>query len=143
MMENKYYTPTINEFHMGFEYEYYSEGLSELDVDGIHGWYKKIFSLDIEEGEQAHPVTGKIRVKILSKECIESLGYKVEVLDVGQDTNYDELNISINGASIGNFYFDLTIHNANIELFGIFFTIKNKSEFKRVLNQIGYSHLIN
>ena len=29
-MESKYYTPTIEEFHVGFEYEYYEQCLFDL-----------------------------------------------------------------------------------------------------------------
>lgn len=62
MENNKYYTPTIEEFHVGFEYEidYGDEWVSETQFDGfLHN--KKLEN---------------IRVKYLDKEDIESLGFE-------------------------------------------------------------------
>lgn len=131
---NKYYTPTIDEFHAGFEYEYYSQGLSEIDIDGIAGWYEAIFSLDIEEGEQKHP-TQKVRVKYLDEDDIESLGF-----------SFDETgnNYAITFKNKNNFYIEVKPNN-NVRIFtrssnkfiGI---IKNKSELKRLLKQLNISY---
>lgn len=71
MKDNKYYTPEIEEFHVGFEYEY---------LHGTKGWIDCRFGepddwslsqLDEEIGLLL------IRVNYLDREDIESLGWKV------------------------------------------------------------------
>jgi hypothetical protein len=73
------------------------------------------------------------RVKYLDKEDIESLGFKVRIVDLGEDTN-EYPDILWNGASCGYFMKD---KDKNIELFGIYFKIKNKSELKVLMKQLG------
>ena len=42
-MVNKYYTPEIEEFHIGFEFE-----TAIIDCNWVnHGWENRIFDLDI------------------------------------------------------------------------------------------------
>lgn len=70
-MENKYYTPEIEEFHIGYKYE----------ITNGNEWVSKIFSKEdlksflyekLENGiNQKY-----IRTKYLDKEDIESLGWK-------------------------------------------------------------------
>ena len=61
-MRNKYYTPIIEEFHIGFEYE------SLWGIENINGeWHKEVFkSVDVEQ---------IVRVKYLDTDDIESLGF--------------------------------------------------------------------
>lgn len=152
----KYYSPTINEFYVGFEYETWT------DADG---WNKKVYELedfvnwsncgnDIEE-----PPYG--RVKILDKEDIESLGFTLteevspfygknkftsktipqpkEMMD-GHDTTYfieDEQHQTIRITKLceGGF---TGLQKTITQLY--FGTIKNKSELKRLLNNFGYKN---
>jgi len=68
MEETKYYTPQIEEFHVGFELEI---KLHELKNWEKHTWLP---------GDQASSVVkylDQIRVKYLSKECIESFGFEL------------------------------------------------------------------
>lgn len=87
-MENKYYTPTIEEFHVGFEYET-KEGFMDGTVKSKDDFYnaKWMPSLVSETSELAYidrSLSGKntknglcgVRVKILDREDIESLGWK-------------------------------------------------------------------
>lgn len=69
-MKEKYYTPELEEFHVGFEYEVQS-------IENAH-WGKVIcssgfgaFDDDINDLEEE-----RIRVKYLDKADIESLGFK-------------------------------------------------------------------
>lgn len=87
---NKYYTPTLEEFHVGFEYEgYFTSGiywfeylLDKEDQKSKIGWTKKEVNkctqLDAIEGyiitKRENP-NYHIRVKYLDKEDIESLGW--------------------------------------------------------------------
>lgn len=73
-MENKYYTPELEEFHFGFEFECLDQ----------YGWEKMIFgeskfhNPELDQYDEyfnklAHAIT---RVKYLDKLDIESLGWK-------------------------------------------------------------------
>ena len=68
-MENKYYIPSIDEFHVGFEYEWKCDG-TKTD------WNKSIcdnvmIPLDVDCQR-----VNDYRVKYLDKEDIESLGFE-------------------------------------------------------------------
>lgn len=72
-MNNEYYTPILEEFHIGFEYEYTYKNqdwkyakFSNSGMDEIAG--------DYYEFDPENPNT-KCRVKRLSAEDIESLGF--------------------------------------------------------------------
>jgi hypothetical protein len=138
-MENdgKYYTPTIEEFHVGFEYEvkkeeswfrcFYSQG-SLVDI-----YYKYNDDLDSIDFE-----ADTIRVKYLDQEDIESLGFKHEVSDNAGGYwfkgNYT-LNYYFKHSSLPNSLIITSDDYGNtIVLFnGI---IKNKSELIKVLKQV-------
>jgi hypothetical protein len=135
-MENKYYTPEIEEFHVGFEYE------SEEDPR-IPTWekqkvetYRDLANCMEYYGNDADVET---RVKHLDREDIESLGFILNVVDCGEDTQYNELGIRRNkeGGYFGTFFLDDTHGEYNIQIFESFYRIKNKSELKRLLKQLG------
>lgn len=81
-MENKYYTPTIEEFHIGFEYEW-------LDEEG--NWNKENTPTEITPDGYDEQEYG-LRVKYLNKEDIESLGFKKSLKSqwAGWDDYYTE-----------------------------------------------------
>jgi len=161
-MENKYYTPSIEEFHVGFECETFDQdkALEQFDKKwehkmfyGINATFKEdpCFKPHIIDGndiwrywENTHLIPMYFRVKYLTKEDIESLGFI-------KDTNVDEIfryymfSESKNGGELNLelfYYYDknrLKITNwsgsYNWDLFdGI---IKNKSELKTLLKQLG------
>lgn len=87
-MENKYYTPTIEEFHIGFEYET-KEGFMDGTVKSKYCFYnaKWIPNLVSETSELAYidrSLSGKntknglcgVRFKILDREDIEACGWE-------------------------------------------------------------------
>lgn len=164
---NKYYTPTIDEFHVGFEYEVfdtkYSYEVQHIKEDQykvlsepkqVSDWYKEKYTLDrfiyVENSETAYNglndyiEDGEIRVKYLDKEDIESLGWE-NVENRGMSENYGySFQKPILYLSGGNAYYRLrywyTNHRVRIEPLGgpIFDgTIKNKSELKVLLRQLG------
>lgn len=84
MGQDKYYTPSIEEFHVGFEYEIYEPdygGPRELEYAWIKQEFKSYtFDSEIEtiDGEmpfEAGIEEKKIRVKYLDKADIEELGF--------------------------------------------------------------------
>jgi hypothetical protein len=144
-MEEKYYTPTIEEFHVGFEYEYRQ----------IDKWDKRVFEANDFSGSYAQPDAlevyikeDRLRVKYLDEEDITSLGFQwgascdnyslyssKDFIDAGvkrylRITHYKEKNIcqieTLESDRLGRY---------SAKFDGV---IKNKSELKRVLNQIGY-----
>lgn len=139
MEENKYYTPSIEEFHVGFEYEYIP-----CENNVFTTWEKRIFNKDSFEGLTTWYSyifnSNRIRTKYLDKEDIESLCIKEEDKDVFllkndfDETEYDILlridyekhfvEIMDRGDGFNSEYFFQG-------------TIKNKSELKKVLQMIG------
>lgn len=84
-MENKYYTPTIDEFFQGFEYEVINTELT----GPFNKWSQETFYLNESHISLIRNINiqkdGKnkylIRVKYLDKEDIESLDWKIEKVD--------------------------------------------------------------
>ena len=137
----KYYTPEIEEFHVGFEYEWNNSNEDDVwktsvadNEDCYHAVQDIINNLD-----------RKYRVKYLDKEDIESLGFEYQdgkmIKDYSDDFIYKPNN---------NLQYNLTyVYEQNIlrihvedlvyfeESYNYLFqgTIKNKSELKKLLNQ--------
>lgn len=100
----EYYTPTIEEFHVGFEYWFssaYQEGVSttEITIDGRDGYEPMIFNFDVynytpNKGESWRDIFksmlehNQIKVKYLDKEDVGSLGWVVD----SQAKNYFTYN---------------------------------------------------
>lgn len=126
IMENKYYIPEIEEFHVGFEFEHKSIGKNE--------WNKEVTEvIDIKniEGIQRVIKNNDIRVKYLDKEDIESLGWKLHKLKVGTEEfeiiHNKKNNIVIKSSIDENMCYPITRFNG---------TIKNKSELKKLMKQL-------
>lgn len=128
MKEEKYYTPSIEEFHVGFEYEIKSIEMND---------WEKVQFLFTEDHEAF--ISGKFyktRVKYLDQEDIKSLGwqkkedkpYKIE------KEKYYYLMVSVVPT-----YYIITMHNKkrmNADMILFSGTIKNKSELKRLMKQL-------
>jgi hypothetical protein len=133
--ESKYYTPEIEEFHVGFEFNALFEGVWGNHVYGAE-MYVSLGRIVKDINEE------KIRVKHLDREDIESLGYKhfkhhpkgvFSAVDYYHgysaglthyhDTNTIVIYEQLQGDMEGETWFRGKI--------------KNKSELKRILKQIG------
>jgi len=152
-MKNKYYTPEIEEFCVGFECEIQSswgmqKGIypSILREDTLTGFQLQ----KIGETETLKKVISGIRVKYLDKEDIESLGfkdYKKAVCDwykleghfedsfasYGYWTKIRLIHCALNN-KIKILAYEYTWDEKETVLFAG--TIKNKSEFKKLLRQL-------
>lgn len=79
MEKEKYYTPIIEEFHVGFEFDYYDfptwekVTMDTLGMDLSHGDGECALEYLLQEKE--------IRVKYLDREDIESFGFKKRLKD--------------------------------------------------------------
>ncbi len=130
-MESKYYQPDISEFHVGFEYENFVSLFDDVEPK----WEK--MSWGGPSARELPPFLlkdfedGKIRVKHLDHEDLESLGFKQGKLPY----QYFSDLLRIIKLEKENLY----SINANVDDHCLFYgTIKNKSELKRILKQIGY-----
>jgi len=132
--ESKYYTPILEELHVGFEFESTNKSVN----DGV--WIKCEFQPFVKGEEYYTPDITTLRVKYLDREDIESLGFTFKEWWIREEHGSIYINnmygltffngtktISIwerlQGDSDGETYFKGTI--------------KNKSELKRVLKMIG------
>ena len=150
MEENRYYKPSFEEVFVGLEYEFYTE----------KGWKKWQISEKTDFSRFQHMLKlNKIRVKKLDVESFSDLGFKrltsynpCKILDSKSDVyinedielfvhHYKELGV------VKTFSRDLSkiimtedvngeIKITNIDQINRI-KIKNKSEFKRLLNQLG------
>lgn len=117
---NKYYTPTLEEFHIGFQYEW-------LNEQGE--WIKEDTPTEISEDGYNEQAYG-LRVKYLDKEDIESFGFTVQSNSetIFADNEY-EIQYINNTVQIDRYYL------SSETLFkGV---IKNKSELKFILTRLG------
>ena len=153
-MENKYYTPTIEEFHVGFEYEYRKKGtewknneddevICDLECDDIYS-----LKLDLKNN--------LIRVKYLDKDDVKECGWKHDANDDGEEipSLFEKHGYSL-GFSIDqqmtpkdicyilylfpdNFVIVDSIYKCGSGREEMLFrgTIKNKSELKKLMKQL-------
>jgi len=148
----KYYTPNISEFHVGFEYEEYIDGrnkfikktIESTDLIVLFG-DETIFDCIIENLSLS-----KIRVKYLDKEDIESLGFVCtrsnsdgfEFQNIIDDYSFYDIDFYPENMSVlVEYYYQREItadvtgnKNCKTLFYG---NIKNKSELKRLLVQLG------
>lgn len=137
---NKYYTPEIKEFCIGFEYEEEVNNLNwnkmirppednyewvKLKLNTNHSISKIIFKIKKQ----------KIRVKYLNKQDIEDCG--LVLCQIPYDSFDLEFDIKYNNTSIGSVTFNNDMSVDELELFGTIFYIKNKHEFSKILKQLG------
>ncbi|WP_298838909.1 hypothetical protein [uncultured Clostridium sp.] len=137
--KEKYYTPSIQEFHVGFECEWQCKIRKET-------WNKQICDTDlvniaysaIEHSDEEELYSEQFRVKYLDKEDIESFGFKFDGKGTYKLSNYcltgqlEYQNIEIEqtheDVCMGEWkYYDELIFRGKI---------KNKSEFSRLLKQL-------
>ncbi len=135
---DKHYTPSIEEFHVGFEYE------EKIEIDL---WEKTSItqSCDLEfvEDDLEHNNGSKIRVKYLDKEDIEEVVVKVNpwwrytrddnYYTAWELSEYKEIWISINNPT-GIWITHINANNS--EQNNVPFIIKNKSELKVSMKQL-------
>lgn len=139
MENNLYYTPTIEEFHIGFEYEYMNGDLWEKSKITIQDY--KSDGPDYERSDswfQEEILGGirTIRVKYLDKEDIESLGWLDGELRGMTPFIFNEMDPD-NEFQL-YYQFDnqfAQIYNCHAQ-FVFQGTIKNKSELIKLMQQL-------
>lgn len=125
-MRDKYYTPSIEEFHVGFEYEEsYDKGKT---------WNKNRIEYFYEFEELKSTLDYDLtRVKYLDKEDIESLGF---IYNHPDQYFKEDLVLLIDDDYFIQLFLDRKRNlSSNVYLFQG--TIKNKSELIKLLKQLG------
>lgn len=123
---DKYYTPEIEDFYVGFEFE-------ENQIDSnwkSYGWEKKVVTVDFNFKSTSEYI-GLCRVKYLDKSDIESLGWKLKT-DLYVK---DNLTLQVHKDSITIKYYDNFNNELRTKVEQI--NIKNKSELIKLLKQLG------
>ena len=137
MENNLYYTPTIEEFHVGFEYE-----RLWLHVEPPM-WGKETFYLNDSHIKLMQYSLGDIeplaRVKYLDQSDIESLGWvNSEKLEFTKDTwilrKFEDGLIIYKDYSNGKFKYPWLYEDSTDKIFEG--TIKNKSELIKLMQQL-------
>jgi hypothetical protein len=124
-MKNKYYTPEIEEFHVGFEYErnQYNNNI----------WFKYV----VERKDVLDHSDKDIRVKYLDREDIESAGFKHIGAGWFESKELDCRIRKWKGLEVDIYKNWSDIYLADQDELRCFTgSIKNLSEFKLILKQL-------
>lgn len=141
-MENiKYYTPDIEEFHIGFEYEFFNgkdweiseilpKDFSSASSGGevVENWFEEIYSK-----------IRNVRVKCLDREDVKSLGftddgYEFTIYCKNYPDRYSETKRGVNIKAVFSENGNFSIYYPPENLFEG--TVKNKSELKKILKML-------
>lgn len=137
-MEEKYYTPKIEEFHVGFEFEYNNKH-NGWEKDSMKFPNNYAFLFDVRTHEDI------IRVKYLDREDIESLGWELDQTVKGDSffyhKNYNMMS-EIEPCLCFTPKQEMNIHiydvssPLNTKDYTALLKIKNKSELKKLMKQL-------
>jgi len=135
METSKYYTPVIEEFHVGFEYEVYNETENKwISVKTVLG--------DFEYLKHHFPILAP-RVKYLDREDIESLGWKFTDEDTfkfpcTEDYFWEMIYRDMSGSILIRIQ-TVSKEWDNVSVWNSCFAgkIKNKSELIKLMKQLG------
>ena len=141
--DSKYYTPEIEEFYTGFEFEYYYKSdWHKHDLDGSPIVHHELDEFKDDLMKLAHAIC---RVKFLDREDIESCKweftgkgvvnwYKIKGdFKIGTWTAYEA--IMIHDPSCNWVKIHVIDRGDEVDVFQG--TIKNKSELKKILKMLG------
>jgi len=157
--QDKYYTPEIEEFHIGFEFEVFEVpfklGATKADGKWVAGSLdtpKHFQAVNWDYLERGVKEEGVIRVKHLDREDIESLGFDAEGQMEFDSGNWGPVySLSVDDTEDKEKYYNLFIDEGLLNIVFCEYRnsvgrtektlfigeIKNKSELKKVLNMLG------
>jgi len=143
-MEAKYYIPTIEEFHLGFEFEHlnFQGKLISNHPSNTAEWHKEIcdadwFNILLDDYEHSSEEVNKYRVKYLDKEDIESLGWEISKIQRNPKTTCFEKS-----DTAFRFVLEIDIDSVKIDAYLDFKipmfigSVKNKSELKKLMQML-------
>jgi hypothetical protein len=125
-MENKYYSPKIEELHIGFECE-----IDQSEINKNFKWCEYVIGTDYETITIARAVSevnkNGIRIKYLDRQDIESFGFKL-FENMPSRFHYNKYELDVDYLNVIRIEYD-----CNYIFKG---RIKNKSELKKLLIQL-------
>lgn len=132
----KYYTPSIEEFHVGFEFQGFAD--NGWEDESIRNWRELCTVID----RYSH--TAGFRVKHLDREDIESEGLEYDNnAEPIPERDYNQMLIpkafSKGAWMLYHYEIDNVVWIENYDTDSFYFkgVIKNKSELKKLLKQLG------
>lgn len=144
---DKYYTPSIEEFHVGFIFEeLFQDKPTKMRVytkEELKAFPFRWQQLILDTSHSISRITSKIkqnevRVKYLDKEDIESLGFNIN--SVGDFTYKEELHIIAytykTNVELSYDYDSRVCYIGSSGQTAFYGIIKNKLEFKKLLKQL-------
>jgi hypothetical protein len=145
-MSEKYYTPSLEEFRVGFEYEV----KAAPRIEDNDGYVKRVVKNDEKLAAINHRLVDYpiIRVKHLDKQDIELLGFKFRGRSVDDWFKLDKYQ-DLNGWKFSEIIMHYGYNDKQLTINGIFGIeedvlfrgkIKNISELKQVLKMIGVEY---
>ena len=144
--KDKYYTPEIEEFHVGFEYEQILEPY-EVNKPETKKWTKVKYSGNINSigGSVVFFQGYDVRVKHLDREDIESLGFVYDKTSTKNQWKFYKGNIGlmyrpktnqIGTCTLDPMKSDFMKKHSIDDKHVFMLTIKNKSELKKLLKML-------
>jgi hypothetical protein len=129
---NKYYTPTKEDFHIGFEFQIYED----FDYYDEPRWVDLIYGDHITNDDQLgnpFPIKeDRIRVKKLDQDDLRELGFRL-IRNSWYEYSFKSEDFLVEFKNEGGEY--RIFHNKYLVFRGY---LKNKSELKTVLRLVGY-----
>lgn len=150
-MEKKYYNPKIEEFHVGFEFEYLNVKNQWIKSDDFSDTFLND-DIDTVSEVGRYLDNSEIRVKFLDREDIESLGWNYSGINAFGYVTYsifEKLSFGNVTSTLSTYIVDDTLTflirkttelNKPIRTIDnntFCGTIKNKSELQKLMNQLG------
>ena len=128
-MKNKYYTPTIDEFHVGFRFEVLNNEIWEWQ----HMNASRLQEINFDDNTNN---MSKYRVRYLDKTDIESLGFKEIIKDQYHFIGFMDGDVML---LIDDGYFIQIINKSpdGKDCYLFQGTVKNKSELVKLLKMLG------
>lgn len=99
--KNKYYTPKLEEFHIGFKYEFQYIDHNDWIKDSLE--YNLLYDHDLDSVFE-ETKNGRLRVKYLDQEDIEELGWKIfpHNILINKLSGNESLNFYFNTQYVGH-----------------------------------------
>ncbi len=142
---DKYYAPEIEEFHVGFEYEWFKPTYNKWSKEKFENTRELYF---IERSLRKDFENKFVRVKYLDREDIESCGFEFRYINTANDDQYFSMNNNRNWVHVSLTRFsswvvlkiESSVFKDSIRTIVInSISIKNKSEFIIILDQLNLS----
>ncbi len=150
MILNKYYRPDIEEFHVGFEYERFIPRSNTTEEECWNQLSMSINYLSLDEIDD-EIIEKEIRVKYLDREDIENFGFVLVGKSIDLWFERKGIYLRDDGYHLNNIKLQYGTHDQRLKITFLYVsgeeqihfegTIKNKSELKKLMKQLGINDI--